>query len=134
LLRFSVEESFDGFDPSFKLFFELLNSLALTEISVSVDFFWSDFEMFFSGFHKFKCLGDFLFEFFGEVEKLFSGVVVGVSPVLAFFRVEEWIVDVLHHVVEDTHGVWCELSEKNLFVAPFVDVYLNRLRVTFFLF
>ncbi len=83
--------------------------------------------MLFSGFHKFECLGDFFFEFFGEVEELFSGVVVGVSPVLAFFRVEEWIIDVLHHVVENTYGVWCELSEKNLFVATFVDVDLDKI-------
>ena len=44
---------------------------------------------------------------------------------MAFFGIEEWIVDVLHHVVEDTYGVGCELPEENFFVAAFVDVDLE---------
>jgi hypothetical protein len=43
---------------------------------------------------------------------------------LTFLGIQKWIVNVLHHVIEDTHGIGCELSEKDFFVAALIHVDL----------
>lgn len=80
--------------------------------------------MLFSGLHQLECLSDFLFELFRQVEEFLSGIVVRISPVLTFLSIQKGIVNVLHHVIEDTYGIGCELSEKDFFVAAFVHVDL----------
>lgn len=121
--NFSVEESFNWFDPHIKFFLKFLNSLALTHTHKFVELFWFYLEVFHAGLHQLHSLYYFFFKLLDLASELLFSLALSLTPILIVLSVNKRIVHFFHHEVQHSDWVGCNLAVEDILVTSVREIH-----------